>query len=112
MTTLPITIEQTLTEEETGVLMKQLAWDEGHRPRTPRSDMKHHVPPPSRIKEDIIAFFKKHTGPISTQKLQQEIDGVQVPNLRRVCRDLDKEGFIRTERTNTGCLYTFAGSPD
>ena len=92
-----------------GNMMKKLAEAEGHKPRLPASGMKYHVPPPSRIKKDVMAYLKNSPGPVTTKDLLTNVSDAQAPNLRRVCRDLDKIGFIRTERTKEGCLYTFLG---
>ena len=91
--------------------MLELAIKEGHTKKLPVTSNKHYVPPPSKIKKDIMAVFKKQTGPISTNQLLNQVNA-QAPNLRRVCRDLAKEGLIRTERTPDGCLYTFVGDVD
>jgi hypothetical protein len=92
-----------------GNMMKKLAEAEGHKARLPPSEMKYHVPPPSRIKKDVMAYLQNSSGPVTTKDLLTNISDAQAPNLRRVCRDLEKVGFIRTERTKEGCLYTFVG---
>lgn len=95
-------------EADYGVKLLKLAKKEGQKGRLPRNNPGHHVPPPSRVRQEIMDHFKKCSDPISTNELLNHVNA-QPPNLRRVCRDMIKEGLMRSERTAEGCIYTFVG---
>lgn len=96
------------TEAELGAQMLALAKNEGQKGKAPRNNTGHHVPPPSRVRKEIVDHFSQNPDPITTNQLLQHVDA-QPPNLRRVCRDMIKEGLMRSKRTADGCIYTFVG---
>ena len=96
------------SEEDLATKLMKLTRKEGHRSKLPRNNTKHHVPPPSRVRQEIVDHFALYPEPISTNQLLNHVDA-QPPNLRRVCRDMVKEGLMRSERTVDGCIYTFVG---
>lgn len=90
--------------------MMKLAKREGHKKKLPRNNTGHYVPPPSRVRQEIIDYFEENPNPSSTNELLEHVDA-KAPNLRRVCRDMISEGLLRSERTADGCIYTFVGGP-
>lgn len=95
-------------QDELREMMLKLARQEGHKPKLPKNNPKHHVPAPSRVKQEILNHFANNPEPISTNELLNHVDA-KPPNLRRVCRDMIDDGLMRSERTNKGCIYTFVG---
>lgn len=91
-----------------GQKMLELAKKEGHKKRFPRNNTGHFVPPPSRVRQEIMDYFSANPDPASTNELLKHIDS-KAPNLRRVCRDMIKDGLMRSERGSDGCIYTFVG---
>lgn len=88
--------------------MLALAIEEGHKSKSPLVNAKHHIPAPSRVRQEIVDHFAENPDPISTGQLLNHVNA-NPPNLRRVCRDMIKEGLMRSERTASGCIYTFVG---
>lgn len=90
-------------------LMLRQAKKDGHKPKLPRNNPVYHTPPPSRIRSNLVDHFEKDPAPVSTNELLELIDA-QAPNLRRICRDMVKEGLLTSVRTEDGCIYSFVGS--
>ena len=99
-----------LYERVYAIAMKKLAKLEKRKGKTPRTNTGHFVPLPSRVRKEIMDYFSTFPEPATTNQLLNHVDA-KAPNLRRVCRDMVKEGLMRSERTMEGCIYTFVGDP-
>lgn len=91
-------------------LMLRQAKLDGQKAKLPRTNFVYHTPPPSHIRNTLVEHFEKDPTPISTNELLEFVDA-QAPNLRRVCRDMIKDGLLTSARTEDGCIYSFVGSP-
>lgn len=94
-----------MTEEEYGRAMRALCRRERHRPGFPRSDYLSGETTTDGIKAMVLRYFSVNRDPIYRRELTEILD-IEPDTLRRACRALVFAGYLMSQRTQTGVIYT------